>query len=584
MTKITARKRRMVDLNSPGNDVSYVVAREVCEAINTPTSLAVSLLIKYEEWDQLATKSVNPSDYLDAYTFADDAQAVALLRKADHLPTSFNKEEVACRNFFDVEKRVGETNRKIIRARWFPNGNLPLSTLISNVRVICHQILGDQPDLAKLGRLMGFGKGASSSCKRSNGHAYGKVQSKLDSTPALHSSAHLIVNHEPLWPSAFLNADGPASVLPSAITAVRGAKVQFVPKDAKTHRVIAVEPHVNVVLQKGIGELLTRIIRRWGIRLDDQGFNQKLARLGYKSGYSTIDLSNASDMVSTELVREVLPPAWFSLLDIARSNTVSVKGSWMRLEKFSTAGCGFTFPLESLIFFAICKAASGRYPKAVYGDDIIVEDEHFSSTICALEELGFVPNRQKSFSSDSPFRESCGEDFFQGIGVRPFFIRGKVVRLSQRMSLHNQIIRYALRRANGFGMDDRFSSVLLRLRGGSRLLVPYDLGDIGFAASYNDAVKSGAASKAAKSNGIGGSTWIEGYMVRGLIQRPYRKVMRRLYAALYQSFTATLRPFSDPTLGLVNSGTGTEWSIGLIPVMRWSATDTFEIHWLSDLS
>lgn len=578
-----SRKRTDQPINRSGDDCSFDIAASCFEALDSPVSLSMFLLLKYKEWDQIATRAIDPLHYNDHVRFADDYLAVSILRKADHLPTSFDRKEIALRNFRTVEEHVGRVNREITKLRWFPNWDYKRSDLISRISAICHRILGDSPDTKRIERAIGFGPGASSSCRRSNGHAYGKVGSRLDSTSLLKPLAHWLVNGQPLWSSAFLNADGPASILSSEIVEVRGAKLQVVPKDAKTHRVIAVEPHVNITLQRALGQEIERKLRYYGVNLRDQSRNQRLAQRGYDCGFSTIDLSNASDCVSTELMREVLPPDWFQALNIARSHYVNIEGEWVHLEKFSTAGCGFTFPLETLVFLAICKAASGRFPLHVYGDDIIVHDEHFDCIIEALKSMGFQANPQKSFSADHPFRESCGEDFFLGKGVRPFFVRGPVKALSHRISLHNQIYRYALRRNNGFGLDDRFHQVLRDLRGRSRLLVPYSIGDAGFAATFEEASKAGNA----RSIGEGHQGWY----VRGLLQRPYRKEMRRYYAAVFQSFTSitsrSLDAFgfeeSKPTSGEVLSGTGASWNVATIPVMEWIATDTFDISFVSSL-
>lgn len=580
----TLRKQSGRGINSPGDDQSFEIALKCLEAINTPTSLSVYLLIKYNEWDQIANKSVDPLHYLHPHAFADDYLSVNILRKASHLRTSFDREEVAIRNFFDVEEHVRKVNRDLIGLRWHPNRDLKRSDLISRAARICHRILGSSPGASKIAAELGFGPGASSSCRRSSGHAYGKLRSRLDVTPQLLQFSHHIVNAIPLWPKEILQSTGPASVLASAMTVVRGAKIEAVPKDAKTHRVIAVEPHVNITIQRAMGKLIERKLKLYGIDLHDQGANQKLAKVGYDRGYSTIDLSNASDCMSRELIRDLLPPDWFAALDMIRSHSVSHKGSWYRLEKFSTAGCGFTFALETLVFFAICAAAVGKYPKAVYGDDIVVVDEAFTKTVEALNALGFQANPRKSFSVEHPFRESCGEDFFQGVGVRPFFIRGPVKTLSARISLHNQIVRYALRRNAGFGMDARFHQILRDLRGRSRLLVPYNIGDAGFAASIADAIKVGNASPLKDGH--------QGWFVRCLLQRPHRQVMRSFYAALYQSFTsivsgpviAVSAREGTPTHGEVLSGTGADWHVAPIPVMGWDATDTFEISSVSDLA
>jgi len=87
-------------------------------------------------------------------------------------------------------------------------------------------------------------------------------------------------------------------------------------------------------------------------------------------------------------------------------------------------GNATTFPVESLVFWAICSASLQYHgfhqPGAVFvfGDDIIVPAEMAEVVINDLESFGLVVNRTKSFWR-SNFRESCGVDAFNGVNVTP---------------------------------------------------------------------------------------------------------------------------------------------------------------------
>jgi hypothetical protein len=88
-------------------------------------------------------------------------------------------------------------------------------------------------------------------------------------------------------------------------------------------------------------------------------------------------------------------------------------------------GNGFTFPLETLIFFSLAQACceSEDYEKvSVYGDDIIVPVYAVPLLTKVLTSCGFLVNASKSFSS-GPFRESCGKDYLLGTDVRPCYIK-----------------------------------------------------------------------------------------------------------------------------------------------------------------
>lgn len=163
---------------------------------------------------------------------------------------------------------------------------------------------------------------------------------------------------------------------------------------------------------------------RFGVDLRDQAWNQALASVAGEWNLATLDLSAASDHVSYELVRDLLPPDWFTLFSLFRSPLMQIsKGHTIKLEKWSTMGNGYTFPLESLIFYAVVKATVPREDLcvcAVYGDDIIVPQADAAHVIERLEYLGFQLNREKSFLAGS-FFESCGRDYFHGRQCRPSF-------------------------------------------------------------------------------------------------------------------------------------------------------------------
>jgi hypothetical protein len=210
---------------------------------------------------------------------------------------------------------------------------------------------------------------------------------------------------------------------------------------------IAIEPDWNMFLQKGIGGAIREKLRRVGINLEDQSNNQLLAGLGSLYGdLATIDLSMASDCMSYELVRFLLPPDWFDALEQCRSQCgVLPSGSVVIYEKFSSMGNGATFDLETLIFWALSAAVIDLMELEdrrllVYGDDIIVPTAAFQNVCDVLEMSGFRPNRKKSFGA-GPFRESCGSHFHEGDDVTPIYIREAVTRLDRLFLLHNNTCR-----------------------------------------------------------------------------------------------------------------------------------------------
>jgi hypothetical protein len=129
------------------------------------------------------------------------------------------------------------------------------------------------------------------------------------------------------------------------------------------------------------------------------------------------------------VVLNLLPIDWFLLLDITRSPTFTYEGKPYPLEKISSMGNGYTFELESVIFYALAHSVC-KYLKLPttnvnsYGDDIIIPSAGYELLSKALSCLGFSVNLEKSFH-EGPFRESCGKDFYLGSQVRPLFLKSK---------------------------------------------------------------------------------------------------------------------------------------------------------------
>lgn len=228
-----------------------------------------------------------------------------------------------------------------------------------------------------------------------------------------------------------------------SVQRVRGNRITHVAKDVRKCRQIAVEPSLNVFLQKGVGEWMVRHMARRGIA--DLSTGQELHRSLVRDfeTWATIDLSDASDRISKKLVKELLPPDWFYLLDTLRSHEFLWDGKWGTYESFTSQGNAFTFPLETMIFKAIAVCvSSGR--TSVYGDDIIVPLGDAVETAAHLESFGFTVNTEKSYWGQHDgdlkyFRESCGEDTLRGYSVRSVFFKDPALSFSDVAALGNML-------------------------------------------------------------------------------------------------------------------------------------------------
>jgi hypothetical protein len=256
------------------------------------------------------------------------------------------------------------------------------------------------------------------------------------------------------------------------IDAEPSARVILVPKDSRGPRLISAEPKEFQFLQQGMMRHLVQLVERspltkWSVFFTNQVPNQKAALLSSERGersdsYSTLDLKDASDRVSLELVRLLFPARIFDALDACRSRSTTLpNGVEIRLRKHAPMGSATCFPVMALCIWSIlaakwCCMAGDPWLKKnktlfelemihVYGDDVIVPIGYTGTAIEELEKVGLRVNRQKSCFKGL-FRESCGMDAFKGIRVTPLRISADwgVITAQQRYCSY---IAYA----NAFG-------------------------------------------------------------------------------------------------------------------------------------
>jgi hypothetical protein len=234
-------------------------------------------------------------------------------------------------------------------------------------------------------------------------------------------------------------------------------KVIFVPKTAKTPRVIAIEPVYMQYTQQALMSAFVEGIEAdpilgKSIHFTDSSVNSSLARKASKDkSLATLDLSEASDRVHASLVSalfglrvlEGINPfsPWNGLrLAVFACRSAKAKlptGEVIRLKKFASMGSALCFPAESMVFFTLCVLAGLRVRGkpvslphvrdvasriTVFGDDLIVPVAWSGMCMDIIESVGLRVNRSKSFSNGS-FRESCGMDAYEGHEVTPVYVR-----------------------------------------------------------------------------------------------------------------------------------------------------------------
>jgi len=454
------------DFRSPPG-VLKSVAVDLFESLNTPVSLSCEILLRYGEVEQLVRKTVNPRDYTLPTRFRDDYQAVSFLKKAPLEIEGVDPQRAAKEKFFEAEVACGETNARFrALCAGVKNASPQVEVAITAAALEVQRVLGLHVNSREWLDACRFGPGAFN---HSEARGLTSLYDKLQVAPSVsHDMAEigaLLVQSQPHWARSVTNCETEGFwpfVSRKEMSLVPGNRIAFVPKTAVTHRTIAIEPLMNVYAQLGLGRLMRRKLRlKCGLDLDDQVPNQDMALKGSVDGsLATIDLSSASDTVARELVRFLLPHEWFERLDLCRSKVGHLDGEWLRYEKFSSMGNGYTFELETLIFWSLaisCVQLLELDPSEVrvYGDDIIVPSAAYDFLIEVLTFCGFTANSSKSFR-DGPFRESCGKDFYDGHEVRPFFQKESLDGIETLFRLANGLRRTANRRAHNLGCDSRF--------------------------------------------------------------------------------------------------------------------------------
>lgn len=349
---------------------------------------------------------------------------------------ALERRQAAINKWLMMELRNGKTN---IRLLGLPVTICGVDTdkLLSWSADLIEKTIGPKPHYAAL--MGSFSGGASTSQGRKPGAIASKFGENAEVTAEAWETFKSVMTSSPLW----LELSQKGVYDPKK---AYGNELFTVPKNSKIDRVAAKEPDLNMFAQKGIGNFIRSRLRSQGVDLNDQTVNQSLAKIGSRDNVlATIDLSSASDTVCHSLVHRLLPEQWYDLLDTCRSRRTRVDGVYHELNMFSSMGNGFTFELESLIFWALArgiaylKGIRGRIN--VYGDDIIVPSQMYPMMEKFLSYFGFIMNKDKSFGK-GPFRESCGKHYFQGCDVTPFFLRHPIEHQSQLILFLNQLTNW----------------------------------------------------------------------------------------------------------------------------------------------
>jgi len=465
----------------PPSEALCRVALSICSGLHTPLAAEVIENIRQRKWKDLAQMRVHPSSYVSKEMYFSDAVAVSLLRNLP-MPTGIQTDNVAKATWRACEILCKGTNMRMSAISH--SIEYPLAadlddqflqaqiTLVKCVRKWVSRLLGPAPKFI-YGRPS---KKATYELRFANSSLINKFAKNPAHTPNLKWPFATLDWRTTAWGRSLeggILPDGP--LLPrdtSGLPQVSGNRFSTVPKDGTTDRPIACEPTLNAYAQLGVGGVLKKRLRRWGLLatkqtcgFESQSWHRRLAQKASRDGEMvTIDLSSASDTVAYGVVQLLFAKEWVDLFSEYRAprtdiiekvkvNRVPIKRRTVfLLEKLSSMGNGFTFEVETALFAAIAAASmelvglEPRFPHniSVYGDDIIVPVEASKMLLNALTYFGFIPNKNKSFTS-GPFRESCGGDFWDGADVRPIFFEKDPKGPIDWISVHNKVARLAKR-------------------------------------------------------------------------------------------------------------------------------------------
>jgi hypothetical protein len=506
-------------------EFSSGVIQRFLDALDCPRSLTVALLFKYGEHEQLANLECDPLHYSNVEEFRNAYAATKFLSKFKDLSLGYDLDDVAMQKFKKFEDLCKLTNtrfRALERDRKYSGLAVQLHNAVARK---ISKILGEF-SVEEFFESTDWGPGATTLLKARDASATNKFQCETGITRDLYAllPSALLQEVYPLWVQHMSGVGFP--------NFQTGNKVVTVPKDAQANRVIAVEPGINLWFQKAVGSMIQRRLTRFGVDLRWQSINQDLAYAASKDAVNaTIDFSSASDSIARGIIQELFCNCsykeheqpnlqrWFTVLDSCRSRYGRLGETWVEWEKFSSMGNGFTFQLESLLFFAIatvCKEHLQRTSTnavegtvSVYGDDVIIPRSCLDTFSLMCDFYGFTINVKKSHFS-SLFRESCGSHYMNGADCKPVFLKEHLSGVLSVYRLANSVRRFSHRCLGKLGCDGRFHDLFDYLVNSVpkplRVRIPETLGDGGFISNWDEAVPARAR-------------WgIEGYFVMHLTE------------------------------------------------------------------
>lgn len=343
--------------------------------------------------------------------------------------TDAELESEALRKFRDTQRRCAE-----------PLNVTPVVfKVLQRARVIVTRILGKY-DLGEHYMKSRFGKRACLGTPYRSSY----LDEKLMSRPFTGSHAHLQWFQKCIQEDGFLQQCWNSALKEQRVHPVSDLCYTCVPKSYKAFRGMMPDTLLGSFYTAGLGKILEERLRRAGLdikRLQEK--HRVLAKRASKRRHLvTADLSSASDSITLQLLRFLLPSKWYQAITLGRARYVTYNGERILLSSIVTMGLGQTFPLQTLVFYSIISAIGelqgSPFFVSVYGDDLIYSRHLHRYVVEVFPKIHLILNEDKTYVSDC-FRESCGGDYYRGVDVRPYQPEGcgqRLIGLRRQNFLH----------------------------------------------------------------------------------------------------------------------------------------------------
>lgn len=371
-----------------------------------------------------------------SYKWPDRLNANPWIFKTDYQLESLFKRYRFRDDMFSDEELTKMTNDKFVATQIRICEPLKLTPVVMRVlreaRLISKEILG-QYDLEEHMKACRFGKRASVG----NSYARSYLDLKLSSSEITGSHDHIGWMEEYLYTDTLLREilQGRDNNSYPPYKPIDTLALTNVPKSFKSLRGIMPNTLIGSFYTYGLGKVITDRLKEkahLNISVLQEKHRAMCCKYSKDRSHVTADLSAASDTPTYELLMRVIPYSWMKVLKLGRINHCTIGEERIYLRSFMTMGIGFTFPLETLLFYALLKAieklsgVKGRI--SVYGDDLIYPRKMHPFVKHIFPCLNIQLNEDKTFV-ESHFRETCGADYYRGIDVRPFQPEGSASEL-----------------------------------------------------------------------------------------------------------------------------------------------------------